>query len=340
MNDVDFPLFPAPGKKGPQVCEAVRVYLAVVDDLPFEQVRILSEHVQECPDCAREFRHIQQATHLIRTLPESSPSARVDEAILAAIKSRSEASPSSVELHPTTQNPVTPRPPSIRKRATTARRWSGALALAAALILLILGVAYLRGLIFSTGNNALALQLPNTLSWNGYVLHYTQTMTDKQGAPYQVEVYQDLATNQMHIESTMENKFDVVVVTDEQNMTGKDMMHHVAETGNGVESWAVDGSMFNLSHLRQDLDAHRMTYLGKETFQGREVFLLHASDGQVLLLDAHYFPVNVLRDYQGPGTGTPIYSTFDLMKATEVSSSLWNMQVPSDFHMGHLPARS
>lgn len=340
MNDVDFPLFPAPGKKGPQVCEAVRVFLAVVDDLPFEQVRVLSEHVQECPDCAREFRQIQRATHLVRTLPESGPSARVDEAVLAAIKSRRETSRSSVELHPTTQNPETPRPRSVRKRARSSRLWSGGLAVAAALILLILGGAYLRGLIFSTSNTAQTLQLPGALSWNGYVLHYTQTLTDGQGSPYHVEVYQDLATNQMHIESTMQNQFDVVVVTDEGNMTGKDMMHHIAETGTGVEPWAVDGSMFNLSHLRQELDTHRMTYLGKETFKGQEVFLLHASEGEVLLLDQHYLPVNVLRGYQGPGTGTPIYSTFDLMKSTDVSSSMWDMEVPSDFQMGQLPSRS
>lgn len=339
MNDVEFLPFPTPGKKGPQICEAVRVYLAVVDDLPFEQVRVLSEHVQDCPDCSRDFRQMQQITRLVATLPESGPSARVDDAVLAAIKSRGKTRVPSGELRPTAQDPVTPRPLSMQRRAS-ARRWSTAVGLVAALILLLLGGAYARGLIFSQGNNSQALQLPNTLSWNGYVVHYTQTLKDSQGEAYQLEVYQDLQTNQMHIESTMPDKFDVVVVTDEQDMTGKDMMHHVAETGSDVERWAVDGSMFNLAHLRQDIDTHTMTYLGKETFQGNEVYMLHASDGEVLLLNAKYFPVNVLQNYQGPGTGTPVYATFDLMKSSEVDSSIWDMHVPSDFQMGQLPDRS
>src|SRR5882757_169612 len=104
MNDVEFLPFPTPGEKGPQVCEAVRVYLAIVDELPFGQVRILSEHVQDCWECAALFRQLQQVTRLVRTLPESTPSLRVDEAILAAIKARSEIPVSSIQFNPAAQN--------------------------------------------------------------------------------------------------------------------------------------------------------------------------------------------------------------------------------------------
>jgi hypothetical protein len=339
MNSVDFPPFPALGAKGPQACEAVRFYLAIIDELPFEQIHVLSEHVQNCKDCSAEFRLLQRATRLIATLPASAPSAHIDEAVLAAIKKRGEASYASVQLHAKKQGAgdLLVRRAQMSKPAS--RRWTGTLGLVAALLLLGLAGIFLHGLIVPA-NNAQAFQLPNSLSWNGYVLHYTQTKTDTQGKSYQVEVYQDLGTNQMHIESSIQDQFDVVVITDSETMLGEDMMHHVAQMGSGVEIWAVDGSMFDLSQLRQDLVAHHMTYLGKESFQGQEVYLVRADDDQVLLLDMNYLPVNVLQNFTDPGTGTPLYKTFTLMRSAQVSDSMWDMQVPPDFRMGQLPDKS
>ncbi len=335
MNNLDLPPFPTMDEKGPQVCERVRFYLAIVDELSFEQVRILSEHIKGCAECAAEFQLLRQATHLVATLPESTPSARVDAAILAELQSRQRTARASIQLHPSKIAQETPRPFAARSRVTRGRAW----ALVAALLLLAVASFFLHGLLFPSGQGE-AFQLPANLSWNGYVLHYTQTREDAQGKPYQVEVYQDLGTNNMHIESSMPGKFDVVVVTDKSTMLGKDMMHHIAQMGNGVESWAVDGSQFELTLLRHDLATGRATYLGKGNFHGQEVYQIRTGNGQVLLLNMRYLPVNALRDFEGRGTSVPIYQTCELLLSAQVSDSMWDMQVPSGFQMGQLPANS
>lgn len=336
MNNTDFPPFPAPGARGQQVCEVVRLYLAIVNELPFAQVSILSEHIQTCKECSAEFHMIQRVTHMVATLPMSTPSAHVDRAILAAIQKRGETSHASVQLHAKNQEPLVRRLPT---RKPTSHRRLISLALAAVLLLMLLAGVFFRGLIFSA-NNGQAFAIPKSLSWNGYILHYTQTKTDGQGQSYEVEVYQDLGTNQMHIESTMDGQFDVVVVTDAQSMVGEDMMHRVAQIGDGVAPWSVDGSMFDLAELRQDIATHKMNYLGIGTFQGQNVYMVRASDNEVLLLDMHYFPVNVLQNYNGPGSGLSLYKTFSLVPSAQVSDSMWDMTVPSGFQMGQLPAKS
>jgi len=329
------PPFPTMDEKGPQVCERVRFYLAIVDELSFEQVRILSEHIKGCAECAAEFQLLRQATHLVATLPESTPSARVDAAILAELQSRQRTARASIQLHPSKIAQETPRPFAARSRVTRGRAW----ALVAALLLLAVASFFLHGLLFPSGQGE-AFQLPANLSWNGYVLHYTQTREDAQGKPYQVEVYQDLGTNNMHIESSMPGKFDVVVVTDKSTMLGKDMMHHIAQMGSGVASWAIDGSQFNLALLRHDLATGRAIYLGKENFRGQEVYQIRTGNGQILLLNMHYLPVNALRNSEGQGSGAPIYQTCELLLSAQVSESLWDMQVPSGFQMGQLPTNS
>src|SRR5215468_4267438 len=87
MNQDELPPFPSMGEKGPRVCTAIRLYLAIIDDLPPEQVHILSTHIQGCEGCATEFRTLQQTTRLVASLPKSAPSAHIDEAILAAMQS-------------------------------------------------------------------------------------------------------------------------------------------------------------------------------------------------------------------------------------------------------------
>lgn len=340
MNPGDFPPFPATGARGPQACKAVRFYLAIVDDLPFEQVSILSTHIHTCPACATEFRLLQNTTHLIAALPPSIPAAHVDQAILVAIARRGKTFRGSIQLHTEKSRNTEPIARRLPVRKPPRRRPTGMLVGVAVLFLLILIGIFLRGLIFPASNNSQAFQFPHNLSWNGYVLHYTQTMASGQEEHYQVEVYQDLGTNQMHIESSMPNQFDVIVVTDTQTMLGKDMMHHVAQIGNMVQPWAINGSLFDLTHLRQNLATHHMNYLGQETYEGQKVYLVQTDSGHVLLLNMQYLPVNVLQYFTTPGTGTPLYTTFNLMPSTSVSDSMWNMQVPSDFHMGRLPAKS
>ena len=336
MNNLEhLPPFPAPGASGPEVCEAVRSYLAIVDALSFDEVRILSEHVKGCEECATEFRHLQQATHLLATLPATVPSSRVDDALLEFLRKQAPARNTFIQLHPET------RAPAQRKRRVPAYRRRPAVLGLVAVLLLIVTVAtgiFVRSL--TDSGNAQAFALPEHLSWNGYVLHYTQTRVDAHGKAYQVEVYQDLGTNQMHIESLMQGKFDVVVVTDQQDMLGKDMMHHVAQEGDGVASWAIDGSTFDLAQLRQDLAHQRASYLGLSTFKHQQVYQVRTNSQQVLLLDMHYFPVNVLTMPTGSSPGTPVYTAFELMPTGEVSDSMWDMQVPANFHMGKLPQQS
>jgi hypothetical protein len=136
----------------------------------------------------------------------------------------------------------------------------------------------------------------------------------------------------------MKGTFDVVVVTDQQKMLGKDMMHHIAQEGQSVANWAIDGSVFELRQLRQDLTARHTVYLGKSTFANQEVYQLRASNGQILLLNMRYLPVNVLST--SSNTSTPLYATCELMPTAQVSDSMWDMQVPSNFRMGQLPTKS
>lgn len=336
MSYTEFPPFPAMGARGPQVCEAVRFYLAIVNELPLEQVGILSEHVHTCKECAAEFRLLQQATYLVATLPWSTPSNRVDEAIRVAIQTRKRSHQAQTASANQQPEPLTLQAYTRPRRRS--QRGVRMLALAAALLILIAGGFLLRGLIFP-GNNAQAFRLPSDLSWNGYVLHYMQNLTDTDGGKYEVEVYQDLGTNQMHIETSEPGDYDIVVVTDQQTMLGEDMLHHVAQTGDGVADWAIDGSMFDLAHLRQDLANHQMNYIGTETIDKQQVYLVRASNNEVLLLNTKYLPVGVLQHFTTSGTGTSPYKTFDLMQTAEVPDSMWDTQVPSTFHMGQLPAK-
>ncbi len=327
---VDFPPFPTMGARGPQVCVAVRFYLAIADDLPFEQTSILAEHLQECPDCAAEFRLLRNTTRLVAALPASAPSARVDEAIRATLTNRS-----STTQQFGSERRTDPHISVFRqRRRTTSRRGLGIVALAAVFVLLLLTGIFLHGLIFPTSNH-MVFQLPSNLSWNGYVLHYTQTRLNTQKQSYQVEVYQDLGTDQMHIESSMPGQFDVVVVTTPTMMLGKDMMNNVAQEGHAVAGWSVDGSLFVLTQLRQDLATRHATYLGRRTFQGQQVYQIRVSNGQVLLLNLHYLPVGALQS-----TGALTYDTCILMPTTQVSDSMWDMSVPPNFRMGQLPRTS
>src|SRR6266849_6279305 len=83
MNSTDLPPIPKVGEYGPQVCKTVRSYLAVLDDLSPEQVNLLFKHVEACSTCSEEFQLMNGATRLVGGLDASSPSHRVDAAIMA-----------------------------------------------------------------------------------------------------------------------------------------------------------------------------------------------------------------------------------------------------------------
>jgi len=181
-----------------------------------------------------------------------------------------------------------------------------------------------------------AFALPASLSWSGYVLFYHETKMSTNGMQYKINCYHDLSTGRMHVETLAGSGLDIVVVGDEQTLLGEDLIHHIAQWG--ANAWSVDDSMFNLAQLRSDLQAHRAVYEGRDFFQGQEVYRIRWRNGLVLVLDKHYWPVNVLRDAHGPGTGQPIYEMLTWLKVSQVPGTLWDISVPEGYRLGDLPA--
>ena len=182
-----------------------------------------------------------------------------------------------------------------------------------------------------------AFELPANLSWSKYVLYHTETISGANGMVYHVESYHDLGSNQMHVETMAEGQVDVVVVGDDHEMLGMDMMHHVAQWNADV--WAIDDSVFDLNELRHELQTKSAIYLDKVTFQGQQVYRIHCKDGLVMLLDMHYMPVNVLHGSSNSNMARPMYDSLKLMPTSEIPASMWDMSVPPGFHMGTLPAK-
>lgn len=325
MDNTDLPPLPRAGEVGPEVCAVVRLYLAIIDDLTVEQVELLSEHVVACAACGEEFSMLERATHLVGSFAASAPSPRVDAAIQAMMDAQQEK-----------RTPVALRRPAPQRRVPRRRAvWVvGELVAAAVIVLALFASGHFFGLFGNTGQQQ-AFVIPSNLSWNWYVLFHTEKRVGAHGELYQVESYHDLGTGAMHVETTMDGQVDVVVVSDSHEMVGMDMIHHVAQMG--ADSWTVDDSLFDLSQLRHDLQTHAAVYLDTDTFKGQAVYRIRWKDGLVLLLDMHYWPVNVLRGAEGPGTGGPIYTSLKLMPSSEVPSSMWDMSVPRGFRMGQLP---
>ncbi len=323
MNNIDLPPLPQPGETGPHACAIVRLYLAVFDDLSPEQVELLAQHVSACPPCDEEFRHLTRSTRLVGSLPATAPSPRVDQAIIAAITAQKQQRPQPI-LQPLARLRRTPR---------RSIRLIGEIVAAAVVIMLALFASlHLSGLLGTTGTQQ-AFTLPAHLSWSQYVLYHSETISGRNGEVYHISSFHNLGTGQMHVETTMDSQIDVVAVGDEHAMLGMDEIHHVAQWG--ADAWAVDDSIFDLSKLRRELQAHTAVYLDQETFRGQQVYRIRMQGGLILLLDMHYRPVNVLSS----GTGTPLYDTVKLIPASQVSSTMWNMSIPPGFHMGSLPAK-
>lgn len=333
MDNSDLP--PIPDEVyNPRICAIVRPQLAVLHDLPPERVRALYKHVDNCPGCAEELRLLHWSTRLVAGLGASTPSARVDDAIMAALAARNRERIPEPLLSASQQHTESVRIEILPRRRVIGRvprRLIGLTRppLVAALAAMLLFVVVATTVIFNRPPETFII--PASASWSGYVLYHSETRIDNSGIRYLVNSYHDLGTNLMHVETMIPGLLDVVTVADGHQALGMDMMHHVAQWGAGT--WTVDDSLFDLAALRRDIQANRAVYLGKTQFNGRDVYRVRARDGSILLLNMHYEPVNVLRS----DTGEPIYDTLILYPAHQVSSSMWSMNLPPGFQMGTLP---
>ena len=322
MNSTHLPPLPKEGESGPQVCNTVRLYLAVLDDLTPEQVNLLFKHVEACSICSEEFQLMNGTTRLVRGLDASSPSRRVDAAIMALqIDQNGMRTGKSVK-----RAPLRGRSFKVISQAVVA----------IAAILLFMFLTATHFIVFAP-SRANAFELPANLSWSNYVLYHSETRIGANGMVYHVESYHDLGSNNMHVETMAAGQVDVVVVGDKQSMLGMDMLHHIAQWN--ADTWAVDDSVFDLAELRHELQTKSAVYLDEENFKGQEVYRIRCKDGLVMLLDMNYMPVNVLQGSSSSDMAKPMYDTLKLMPASQMPASMWDMSVPPGFHMGTLPAK-
>ncbi|GCE27081.1 hypothetical protein KDA_25650 [Dictyobacter alpinus] len=311
---------PPIGATGPEVCAIVRLYLAVWHDLPSAQRQVVYRHVQSCAQCQDELRVLQRSTQMVQSLPASEPSAQLDQAILATIRARSQ----------TANRPGLTAFPARRAKSRTRRPLGLIGGLAAAAIVI---VALVISASMFMNQRLQAFALPADLSWNSYVLLSTQNLTNAKGEHYKVVAYHQMQENVINVETMMDGKLDVVVVKDQQKALGLDMMHHVAQWD--AQSWVDDSTYFDLTRLRHDLSTGSAVYLGKDQFQGKDVYRIRYADGHILLLDMDYMPVNVVPPHEDDHA--PMYASIQWLQPSKVPDSMWNMQVPADFRMGHLP---
>ena len=322
MDNMHLPPLPPANSSGPEVCAIVRLYLAVIDDLPEGQVALLQNHIATCAACEAEFRILEQATWLVGSAVATAPSPRVDAAIRTLVEERAQK-----------QRPV---PVQFARRPAPRRRLvslAGALVTAAVVMLALFASLHFSS-IFDNTPRQTAFTLPANLSWN-YVLYHSETRIGTGGQLYEVDSYDELGTGDMRVETKMDTELDIIAVGNNQETMGMDTIHHVAQMG--ADNWMVDDSMFDLSQLRHDIQTKDAIYLGIDTFRGQKVYRIRCRDGLVMLLDMQYRPVNVLRGAVGPGTGEPIYTSLQLLLPSQVSTSMWDMSVPPGYHMGTLP---
>jgi hypothetical protein len=314
----------------------MRLYLAVINDLSPEEVQIVRAHLRICEACAREERALGLVTQAVGSLAGSYPSARVDLAVMQAISDRRNRSFAADRFATHgVRNTIKPlsRTPTMHRGYSSWSAWW----MIAAVLLVAIGAAwyFLPGLIFPPSHTAFAL--PANLSWQSYVLYHKQTMTTGYGEHYQVETYHDMTDDAMHVQTMMDGKLDVVIVQHNNKTLGLDMMHHVAQwdTTNWLGNESVgDASTFDLAQLRRDLQTGRAVYLGKGQLDGQAVYRIRCANGQILLLNMQYMPVNVTQpDRQ------LMYSSLEWLHPAQVPASLWSMNVPQGFAMGTLPAK-
>jgi hypothetical protein len=328
MDNTNLPPLPAAGEGGVEVCAVVRLYLAVIDDLSEEQVETLNAHVAACAACGEEFYMLRRAADLVSSFAASAPSPRVDAAIRAMIDGQSTRAAQKRRRPVSLQRPISQRA-AARNRYRGVAGW---LVAAAVIAMALFASLQFTGVIDGSRTQT-AFALPAHLTWGQYVLYHTETRADANGQHYQVESYDDLGSGNMHVETKMDDQLDIVVVGDKSATLGLDMIHHVAQMD--TVEWVVDDSLFDLSALRHNIQMKSDVYLDTETYRGQPVYRIRCQDNLVMLLDMQYRPVNVL----SANTGQPIYTSLQLIPASRVSSSMWDMSIPQGFHMGQLPAQ-
>lgn len=329
INLTSLPPLPPVGESGRHACNVISLYLAVWDDLTPEQQYRVAQHVRICVHCTAEQRLMQSVSRLAQRMEASSPSARVDQAVMAAISKHSKRANGNGVVSPLRPNAMHP----LRRKGISLHA-VGLVAVAAVMLLTVVATVRFARVPSSPQQ---AFLLPTTVTWAGFVLYHVETRLDKNGQHYQVNCYHDLRNNHVDVETVQIGMLDVVAVSDAHETLGLDMMHHVAQWG--ASDWMIDDSMFNLQTLQNDLSTQQDVYLGTDQFRGQEVYRIRVKNGLVMLLDMHYMPVNVLRGAVGPGTGEPVYDTFRLLQPAQVPNYMWNMSVPAGFKMGALPAR-
>jgi hypothetical protein len=326
MNNTDLPPLPGARERGPEVCTTIRLYLAVLHDVTSKQASVVFEHVKICSECAAELRVMTLATYLANPA-DMSPPQQVDQAIRAAIAARN-------SLH-FPEYLLTLRSLHLHKSSRTQRiLWFVGQAAVAVTLLSTLTVMH-----FFQGSHTTpqAFALPANLSWSGYVLFYHETKIGMKGMQYNVNCFHDLTTGRMHVETIAGSDLDIVVVGDDKTLLGEDLIHHIVQWN--AYAWSVDDSVFNLAQLRSDLQTNRALYEGTSVFRDQVVYRIRWKNGLVLLLNTHYWPVNVLRDAYGPGTGQPVYAMLTWLKVSQVPGTLWDTSVPVGFRIGELPVR-
>jgi len=328
MNE-NLPPLPSSDDLSPEACAVIQLYMAVLNDLTSDQVRVIAEHAARCEHCAQVHQELTYTTSLVASLPITVPSSRVDDAVMAAIAARARTP------HQRISEPLQPVALSALKRRTSPRP-TRRIAILAAVAALIIAVVASGGFLLSSLLQP-AFALPQNLTWSGYVLYHIQTVSASSGESYQVTTYYDLGTGMMNVEAQIDGAMDIVLVGDVHDMVGKDMMHHVAEKN--PDSWHPDESIFQLDTLRHDLASGRATYLGKDHFQGQDVYRIRTASGPILLLDMHYLPVNVLGNANAANNAHPVYNTLKMLPSAAVKESTWDMSIPPEFAMGSIPTR-
>jgi hypothetical protein len=339
MNNTDLPPLPATPVRSPEVCEVVSLYLAVSHDITEEQKRRVSAHLQICPQCVHEYHLVRRSAQLVNSLEGSEPSARVDIAVMAAIAARTGASAGRMatitESSLITPKSLRPTVAAFNKNNGRTRRRRGVPtgSLVAAAAVLVVAFVGLMHFIIMPPSTAGAFQVPAN-AWNG-VLYHTQTVVSSTGDQYHVTTYHDMTTDDMNVETTMGNELDVMVVSNGQKTVGMDMKHDVTQAN--ASAWLSDDSMFDVKALNADLKAHPNHYLGEGQFNGQTVYRILDDNGDIILLDMQFKPVNVLQNTHGTSAGTPMYDKMQLLN--QAPPGTWDINPPTGFKVGELPAK-
>jgi hypothetical protein len=292
----------------PETCEIAHLYLAVERDLTPSQQQMLHDHLRTCATCRQEQAAIQQADMLLANWHSPEPSSALDQVILQQIQS----------------------PETLPKRASVPSRRLALLAAVAILLVVLSGGFFIWQLVAPPAPTA--LELPEQLRWNTYVLYSTKTLQNSQGETYQVRTYYDFREQRSRQEFVQPGKLDVVILRDGEQTLGLDLIHHLVQQD--VHDWPqIDMSSFDLDQLRHDLATGKAVYQRKESYHNQDVYAIHTPQNTTLLLDMHFMPVNVMEEQ----TQGMMYDELEWLPPLSVPGNIWDMRIPEQFSPGTLP---